>query len=410
VSLLRENIVFYLINLLVFVIPINQKLASILVICLGFFWLTEPNLKQRIGNIVKDKFTILFISFYLLHIVGYFYSANKTYGRFDLEVKLLFLLVPLMFSSFGKLTSIVTNRVSLIKSFVLGNFLALVFNLGSAYYRYDITDNIGHFFYVHFSTLLHPSYFSLYLNFCVLSLLYFIHYKRDFIVRIVALFLLILCSTGIILTNSKAGMLILLLIVLSFLIISLKKGKAKKLMLFILILFSSITYFSFENKFAVGRFNEMIESITDKDSTKESSSSVRLIVWSIAIEEICKNPVFGVGNGDANDMLLERYKEKELNRAIRHEYNAHNQYLQTTLSIGIVGLLLLVMMFAIPLWKCYLKRDWLYLSFILLVAVNLLFEAMFERQAGILFYCIFNSIFYYSLNSKNKISIINDKV
>ena len=80
----KENIVFYLINLLVFIFPINQKIATILAVCLSFFWLTEPFLIQRLKNGFKDKYTILCISFYVLHCLGLLYTSNLKEGGFDL--------------------------------------------------------------------------------------------------------------------------------------------------------------------------------------------------------------------------------------------------------------------------------------------------------------------------------------
>src|SRR6185436_10021684 len=49
-------------------------------------------------NIKNNKPAILIISFYLLHLISLIYSQNLKYALFDLQVKLSFIIMPIIFA------------------------------------------------------------------------------------------------------------------------------------------------------------------------------------------------------------------------------------------------------------------------------------------------------------------------
>lgn len=81
--------------------------------------------------------------------------------------------------------------------------------------------------------------------------------------------------------------------------------------------------------------------------------------------------------------------------AIKHDLNAHNQYIDTMISIGIIGLLLLVAYFLIPFVIAIKLKvfDVVYLAFLVIIAINAMFESIFEMQVGIIFFCFFWQVF-----------------
>jgi O-antigen ligase len=101
-----------------------------------------------------------------------------------------------------------------------------------------------------------------------------------------------------------------------------------------------------------------------------------------------------VGTGDVKDHLLEKYREKQLYNALGLELNAHNQYLQTMLALGIIGLLILLLNIVLPALYGMEMKHYLYLIFLILVAFNFLFESMLETQAGVVFYAFFNAYLF----------------
>ncbi len=82
--------------------------------------------------------------------------------------------------------------------------------------------------------------------------------------------------------------------------------------------------------------------------------------------------------------------------AIKHDLNAHNQYIDTMISIGIVGLLLLVACFLIPAVIAVRLKvfDVVCFAFLVTIAINAMFESVFEMQMGIIFFCFFWQVFF----------------
>lgn len=90
------------------------------------------------------------------------------------------------------------------------------------------------------------------------------------------------------------------------------------------------------------------------------------------------------------------YRYLVLRNALDDNYNAHNQYYDTMMAAGWVGLAALLLYFLLPLWEMYRRRscDPLMLYFLFIVAFNALFESIFERQLGVLFFLFFFFLFY----------------
>ena len=102
--------------------------------------------------------------------------------------------------------------------------------------------------------------------------------------------------------------------------------------------------------------------------------------------------------------MLERYKQEKLTIILNKKLNAHNQYLQTFLGLGIPGLLLLLSFLLVPFslaWKKK-KKNFPYMAFILIVLLNFLVESMLEARAGTNFIALFNCLFAYLINKPRK--------
>jgi O-antigen ligase len=94
----------------------------------------------------------------------------------------------------------------------------------------------------------------------------------------------------------------------------------------------------------------------------------------------------GVGTGNVDEVLGSKLRSMHLPNLAKQNYNPHNQYLQTGVEIGIVGLLLLIGMVLYLIRKGWRQRNWLILAITANFAINMLFESMLQRQSGIVFY------------------------
>ena len=108
----------YLCILIAFFLPAYIHVVPILIGIILLNWLAEGNFPEKISLIRKNKIALLFISLYLLHIIGMLWTENKSSGWFDLEVKLSILLFPLIIASQNAISG---EKIKLIlNSFVFG--------------------------------------------------------------------------------------------------------------------------------------------------------------------------------------------------------------------------------------------------------------------------------------------------
>ena len=66
------------------------------------------------------------------------------------------------------------------------------------------------------------------------------------------------------------------------------------------------------------------------------------------------------------------------------------------LEIGVFGFLLLLSMVFLPVFPSIRQGQYLYVIFLLIFALNMVFESMLEIQAGVVFYSFFNSFFFWT--------------
>ncbi|MCX6285173.1 MAG: O-antigen ligase family protein [Bacteroidetes bacterium] len=257
----------------------------------------------------------------------------------------------------------------------------------------------GAFYYMKLSWFFHSAYFAMYLNlpmaFIVIELL-----KRYKILsaplKTVYYLLLAWFFVFIFLLSSKMGLICMVLIALlgsAELIFRHKKTflGLGLIILFMMFIRAGLHVFS-------GTSDRVIQSTSTLSGSAgqetSKSTSDRLDIWKVSLDIIKSNLWIGVGTGDVKDVLIGKYKENKIKEALEFKLNAHNQYLQTFMTLGIPGITALLLMLVLPMISAFRKRYLLYFVFILLFAANILVESMFETQAGVVWYAFFNIILF----------------
>ena len=332
------------------------------------------------------KILLIPIGFYLLHIISVFYSSNIDTALFDLQVKFSFLLLPVLFGLQKNENKV--DLVIVLKLFSIATIIACSSLLWINYQEYTEIGYWNH--YMLFSIFLHPSYLSMYLVFNMLSLFYLVSNKQTNI--ICASIGLLLSIITLYFADSKAGMLVLI-ITAGFIGFKLlyKKSKLLAFSTSVFVIIGITVLFSYSNRFQSLKLStEKIENILENPEDVMESTALRILVWSASFDVIKQHPLIGVGNGDVKKELSIIYNEKKYKEPLLIQMNSHNQYLETTVGLGILGLLSLLLMLLFP-FLFIKERSMLIKGFILIIATNILVESMFNTQAGVLFI-----IFFYS--------------
>jgi O-antigen ligase len=397
-------------DVLIIAIAFLLPLANYVPICISLLllnWLLEGNLKEKFTVLLQNKIALLFIAVYLVHFISMLYTSNKADGMFDLQVKLSLIIFPIVFGS--KLIDDFSIVKKAMFGLTFGSIVSCVFLLFRAIYIYHTTGE-NNFYYQDFSILLHPSFFAMYLNTSIAFIGYNLIIKGEpnyFFSKAVSITTILFFTSIIFLLSSKMGIITMLLTYLSIGISYLIKSKKYFFGILITIAFALLFIITLKLLPQIGqRFINLSNAVNaEKVDTKDAeSNAVRLLIWKAATHLIAHNFVSGVGAGDTKDALLQEYEKRGMTGAIEHSLNAHNQYFQLFLAIGIIGFIFFIASLVFPFLIQLKNKNWFYCYFILLLGINFLVESMFETQAGTMFYGFFNSLLFFSstsINTKN---------
>jgi O-antigen ligase len=403
-----HRIYYFLFLALMAAIPVHNKLVPPIISLIGINWILELNFREklrRIRSLAASKYLLSFGILYLLYMAGTLYSS-QLYTRmgafFNLEMKLSILVFPLLFTTidFSSLKQDFRNKM--LYAFVFGSLVSCILIFNKAVFKYFQSGSTDVFYYVQLSFPQHPSYLALFLTFAIAVLLVWVfrHLRGNALKRNLAIVLILVFQVFVVLISSKAGILSVFLTYALVIIYHLfPRGENRitnSLVVIGLIVTFLATLLLFPKSFS--RFYAAESAVENEpDISSQDGSVARILVWQTAIEIIKKHPLTGVGTGDVEPELMKLYVQKNIQLAMDESLNAHNQYLQTFLALGIIGFLVLVAVFVIPGIFAFRNGQLLYLLFLVMFAFNLLVESMLERQAGVVFYGLINSyLFYYA--------------
>lgn len=362
---------------------------------------------------------VLMVLLYCSYVIGTFYTNHPDIAARYLEYKLVLIVFPLLFSF--KLKENISLKYPSI-GLLLGVIVLMILGFFNSIILYVDTNSLSSFLSVQFSYIHHPTYFASFAFVAMLLVQYgkeeswFGNKKWKYTVLVIIMVLIQLLSL------SLASILILLIYAGVVLLkwIRFRFGKTTFLAFFIvspIVLFLIVSnvpvlkmQFETSKKFVIEYVNDPI-AFVEADQTYVQGDEVRLIMWTISALEFADNPM-GVGTGNVDEKLNKRLLEFNQVEVASHDYNPHNQYLQTAVEVGIFGLLFFVGIIAYALYLGGKLKSMLIAFIGINLAFNSLFESMLQRQSGIVFFvfwlCLI-SVVLLSLNHKtNKSSSIKN--
>lgn len=404
-SKIIKQFFFYSAVLTVLLMPFSKKLT---VLAIGLFtisWLMTGEWMKTGKTALKQSMFVLAVSFFLIHVIGLVYSGNMHSAWFDLEVKLTLLIFPLIF--FMSETLRENKQKFILWTFVISTFFATLTCIGNAIYNY-YENGLNTFSYMTLSIFHHPTYFALFICLSAVIILNYWFYSdfvKKVLLKIVFTFLLLFFAVFIYMLSSKAGIFSYFMALMMMSVPALFKKTIRFTSVLVILFACFQLWFCLTRN---NRFQSVESSVTHAEQNTQTSESnaVRVLIWETTFDIIKENYALGVGTGDIKDELFKKYHERNMTGAIENKLNVHNQFLETWLGQGIPGITLLLLIFLIGIIRSLKTKDWMFLTFTLLLGFNFLFESMLNTQAGVV---LFGFFFYYiaSLNTKPKESINN---
>ena len=396
---------------------INSVLLFLFIISLLFreHWISKSLILISIYTIfllIKKNIKLNQIKFYgfslffLLSAFSLFWSIDVENSFPKLISYLPFIIIPAWSASFNS-----KIRYDLIFKYVgvVYVFISLITIL-LAFFRFNTTQQISEFYYHNLSSPLSTSaiYLSLLYLMIFLFNLFFVLRKKER-TNTFNYFILIILFIYILLLSSK--MLIILLVLITCFIVyksykpRLNKGK---ILLIGFLLIGTFFAFMILSENLSNRFNKIlnIEKIKEVYTKNEfgdtylwNGLNLRLLQLR-AFYDIEKNESFnsllGVGQGNSQVLLNERYLAYKLYSGKRGEknggyliYNFHNQYAQTLIEQGIIGFIFLMYIFYSLIINAKTNNNFLLYSVIIIFILIMFTESILERQKGIVLYVLF---------------------
>ncbi len=396
--IVHDRIFFWCCIALVFLMPLYGRLLPPVISLMVLNWLVDGRFIKAFRGFFRNSFQKRMIAFsviYFFYLLGMINTTNVESGLFDLEVKLSLLIFPLIFATTNA-SSLIRERIRYILfAFVAGCLMGCIFLL--LHSADAMARGIqGSFVYTGLSWYFHPSYYSMYLTFAIAIIADYLFVQKNSYRRQVTIGLIILILfffVMIFLLSSKAGIGSLILVTMYNIIIVIFKKRTWKVSLLLVIsaliwFFGAFWIFSF----AVDRFSRIGKH--DQPAEKSSSTDERIMIWQTSVKIIEQHFFSGTGTGDVKDELLKSYKEQDLQEIFQQRLNAHSQYLQVFIALGVLGFLVFMATLLIPAVYAFRKDSFLYLMFFIIIITNFLVESMLEVQAGVVFYAFFNCILF----------------
>ncbi len=402
--------------LTVFFIPLLRWPVRFLIV----FWILLVIINvirtKSYKQIINFRFSPLFLLpiFYLLHIFALLYTDNIGEGLFNLEIKMTLLIVPLCL--FFRQDLYRNTKLLIIRTFLAGCILSFLINFINALLTYLNTENYYVFFYFYLANGFHPTYLSIYIITAIFFLLEYNARELFYSIKYSAIVKYVIVGVFVIyvlLLISKAAIISLVFLFAVYFYVKIRSYVKSRI---IAVCFATLLFFAqllIVNNVPVinYRFDAMSKSTkqyvagsNDNEigavSKVIDGTTLRINLWLSALSVAKTNIIFGTGPGDA---IVEINKKIDVFQEQEEMvlYNAHNQYLQSFMALGVIGVAVLLWILIYAFILAIRKSNFLFLFFIILFSINMLFESLLEQQLGVIYFAFFYSFFYIWENKKS---------
>jgi O-antigen ligase len=394
----HEQINFLLLQIVIITYPFFVKICNVtIILCFVhwcIWWISKPKAFH-----FKNGMIWLTMLPYVLCAISLLYTKNVAAGIFVLDKKMSLLIFPLILGTIPKLSKEQVDKLLYTTCITLS--AAAFICLMAAYYRY--WQHIpGGFFWKDLTLPLqgfHPTYLSLCLNFMIafLGIKLFSLWKTSSVKTKVASIVAIIFFYFLLALLSSKIQLIIAFIILLFLILQHSKVVNYNIAVPLIFVCIVITGWFLRDSYTFERFKHIKTFHYQLDAPVHTFNefTIRLAIADCAMYILKDNLFFGIGAGDVNDELDKTYRKFDYKFGYLDQQNPHNEYLSQLLATGLIGLTVFAFTLGFPLRFAFQQKHTLYLTFIILFAVSFSVESFLERQKGIVFYALFNSLFLF---------------
>ena len=357
-------------------------------------FILDAKVKTNSKKFFKSSFSIALFIIALIHLVSFFNSENHLSYLDEIKNKIPFLFIPISLLTVEKVDE---KKIQFIFIFFIS--CCVISSVYSYYhYRIDLANNLELYSKGEvMKTIVHHIYYSVLCSIgCIFCVEILFKTTSNFIklaLGIVLFWLYVFIHVMSVRTGIfSVYFLILLYIFLHF--ISTRKymylaGFIGLIIVIGFMLFEKIP--TIKNKIDYTKYSfEQLKNNTD--SLNNYSDPRRILSDKLGIEIIQKNKLVGVGIGDVQDELNTIYKTRYPNFSSAVYARIHNQYLETTASLGLPLGIVFIICLMFPLFYFVRKKDHLFITIYSSILVVMCWEPFLKTQIGTSIFLIISCI------------------
>ncbi len=393
-----NKISYYHLLLFLVCLPFDRFYSELVLISFAIH--TLLHMKSLRIQLVPVRKIFLVVSLFLITLVTVLYTSEKEDGLSKVGRQLALLIFPLLFACtkldldkyrnqlFQWFSLIITLTVAYLYydalHTIVYNKLALKTLFTPAFINQNFTEPIG----------LHATYMAMYVCFSLLYVIWSILHAASRFRKVLFLAAAVLLVASLVQLGSRS--VLLAAIIGANCVVPIKITSIKNKLIYlsisvaasIVIVVGITTAPVLKSRYVTG-FRQDIAS----NSLLPSIPEPRMARWKSAVATINRQPLLGYGAGAEIPTLKQQYFKDGLYISYYNELNAHNQYLSTAITSGYLGLAFFVLVLLTSFRIAWVKRDIMFLSFLVVIAVTSVSENILDLNKGIFFTAFFLSLF-----------------
>ena len=406
---LANKISYYHLLLLLASLPFDMFYSHVYLI--SFIIHTTIQFKKTYLKPVFTWQTLLLQSVFWVTVFSTIYTINRPAAFNEWGKQIAILLFPLVFCFTG--FDLKKYRTNLLLGF------SIACTLTTLYLYYDALHIVLHYklplstiFLYSFTNhnfaepiQMHATFLSMQLVIALVYMVSTVIKKVKPIIKIFYLFCALVLLAGVIQLCSKSTLFCAFAIITFAVPYSLLQGKTR--WKFILVA-AAVSVVAGVVMLSSTTFRDRIITTLQTDFTKPRAGELfdpRLARWETGLDLIVQKPIIGHGAGSELGLLHDAFFAKKYYNSFLNNLNVHSEYLSFLIKSGVIGLLCYISTLAFGFRAALQKKDLLFFSFILLIAVVSFSENMMDVDKGIFFYAFFFSFFIFSAAEKKRITI-----
>ena len=326
-----DRIYQYLLIGSVFLLPLTVLGNNIFMWLAVFLWLFSGNYLNKFQEVKANKLALASIVFFLVHLLGLFWTEDLYWGLQMLRKMLTFLLVLPIF--------LTISRKENIKYYLMSFLIAIgISELLSYLVWFELIEPFGNATVMNPTPVMGHISYNPFLAFAIYLVLHQLLFKESLSrsMRTIYTFFALSMTFNMFITGGRAGQ-IMFFASLGVLIFQYFRNSQVKATLVSAILISLIILggYNYSSVFKT-RINQVIYDLALFTTNPNTSIGHRIIFTENTLDMIKSAPFIGVGTGD---FPTEYNKVNIINSpAVKSTVQPHNQYLYVQAQLGLLGL------------------------------------------------------------------------